>query len=91
MAQTLQGQTNACLNEGSGLARFSGGGYGFLSRKRGEIGAREDAQCGAETQACSSSVKPDVLVLEDESTKFAISDMPENLLTELVRANMQPL
>lgn len=82
IAQTIVGTTNVCLNDGSGFARLSGGGYGFVNKKRGEIGARET--CAVDAPACENSVKPNMLVLEDETTKFNIVDMPEDLLTALV-------
>ncbi|KAF2205375.1 hypothetical protein GQ43DRAFT_468240 [Delitschia confertaspora ATCC 74209] len=77
--QTIQGTTNACINEPSGFATLSGGGYNFVSKRRAAVPIE---QCAAE-KSCLSVAKPDTLVLEDE-TKYSIVDMAEPLLETLV-------
>ncbi|KAF2473116.1 uncharacterized protein BDR25DRAFT_302123 [Lindgomyces ingoldianus] len=72
------GVTNMCISENDGIARLTGGGWNFSSKKR-NAGA---AACS--TTGCTSTVKPDILVLEDETTTFAIAEMEESLLNVLM-------
>jgi len=66
-----------CISENDGIARLTGGGWNFSSKKRG-AGAAACSSTG-----CTSTVKPDILVLEDETTTFAIAEMEEPLLNVL--------
>jgi len=63
-----------CLHDQDGVARMTGGGYGFTNRKS-TLGASSPDEC-----------RPDGLVLED-GTNYATlaSDMDQNLYSELVR------
>lgn len=70
--QLISGVTNYCLSDPQGFATFSGGGYNFASTKRDDS-----------APDCTSSVTPNVLVLED-GTEYDISDMSESLTEELV-------
>lgn len=78
------GNPHYCLKDPSPVLNtaFSGGGYKFNSRKRADPSTE---QCDINAaSACESVTAPSIFVLEDETT-YAIADMPEPLLNELVR------
>ncbi|KAK3326841.1 hypothetical protein B0H66DRAFT_169991 [Apodospora peruviana] len=72
---TLFGGTERCLNSGP----YTGAGYSFLSRKRGE--KIEADECSASATPCTP-VAPDQLFLAD-GQKYNIVDMEIGLLEEL--------
>ncbi|KAI1843954.1 hypothetical protein JX265_013430 [Neoarthrinium moseri] len=71
---TARNTQDVCLTSGP----FSGGGYGFTSRKRLN-GATEAC---ATTEGCTKHVKPDMLELED-GTLYRIAGIDDASLTEL--------
>ena len=75
--QQSGGATNMCISENDGIARLTGAGWNFGTKKRN--GAAE----ACEPTGCASTVKPDILVLEDETTTFNIAEMEEPLLQTL--------
>lgn len=72
------GATKLCFSEADGIARISGGGWDFTGKRRDED---NDATCSA--TGCTSTVKPDILVLEDAKTTFGLADMEESLFESL--------
>ncbi|PVH91971.1 hypothetical protein DM02DRAFT_702041 [Periconia macrospinosa] len=66
-----QHRSTVCISEPDGIARFTGAGYGFTSRK------------AVSTEASATDCRPDGLVLDD-GTNYALAALNEDQFSVLV-------